>query len=371
MITHIPPIRSGPFAYHSISGLEVDCIPRCSSDRLYNLLTYVDKGPVLTKKGVPRVHQPPRHKDETLQFYQAQCVHYGLEKRSSKAAVKKKLLDHADANGQKFKVPKKIIDLEKQLGDEFDVKNKQEGERREKERARKAQEEAVGRKKRKREDDALVQEIRGEGFGEASKKRSRKSNSSVRIKPHKLAALYRVVAPDLSEGWDCAGPLTMRLGVSSTCSHIWGDFKFGAIEGILRSTSSLTKEFVPDNTITFHWRGREEGEGETTFSERNIAKFEFVDETKFCGTMYWECAGTFDVVGRLDAAASKNKVFGAAVPKWKREYRSLNEDNYGREEVSRWGKWAGDARPDAPMSSDTSENESEDEKEDEEDDEFD
>ena len=62
------------------------------SQRLMYLLTYVDPGPIPTKKGTPRVHQPKPHKDQTAKFYEAQLIHYGLEPRKGKQAAKKALL---------------------------------------------------------------------------------------------------------------------------------------------------------------------------------------------------------------------------------------------------------------------------------------
>lgn len=52
------PVKRAPFEY-DWHDLQVNRISRCPPSDLHALLTWVDKGPVLTKKGKPRVHQGP------------------------------------------------------------------------------------------------------------------------------------------------------------------------------------------------------------------------------------------------------------------------------------------------------------------------
>jgi hypothetical protein len=53
------------------------------------------------------------------------------------------------------------------------------------------------------------------------------------------------------------------------------------------------------------------------------------------GKMYWNCLGTFDVVGKRDGDETGDVVA------WKDRYWELNEDNYEAERVGRWvgGGW--------------------------------
>lgn len=44
------------------------------------------------------------------------------------------------------------------------------------------------------------------------------------------------------------------------------------------------------------------------------------------------------MMGKLDAVASRNRVFAMNVPRWKEKYWSINEANYERERIGRWGK---------------------------------
>ena len=152
------PVSSGSFTFGG-DKLKVDRYPRCESERLYNLLTYVDHGPVLTKAGKPRVHQPPPHKDETGAFYEAQLVHYGLKRFKTKAAAKKALLAAFKANGGKLEVPREIQDLERHLKVRFAEANSQARQLYEEEKAHQQQQRQQQQLKRKREADQLMAEI--------------------------------------------------------------------------------------------------------------------------------------------------------------------------------------------------------------------
>jgi hypothetical protein len=153
-----PPITSGPFTFDG-HKLEVDRRPRCDSRRLYYLLTYVNPGPVLTKAGKPRKHQPPPHKDETGAFYEAQLVHYGLKRLKTKAAAKKALLAAFEANGGELEVPPEIQDLEQQLKVRFADANFQARQKYEKEKAHQQRQQQQQQLKRKREGDQLMAKV--------------------------------------------------------------------------------------------------------------------------------------------------------------------------------------------------------------------
>ena len=122
MRIYSPPVHKDGFSYYG-SQLEVNGKPRCSSERLYELLTWEDHGPLLNKAGRPRLRQPPPHKDETGAFYQAQCVHYGLTEGKTKQAAKKVLLQALDANHRVLVVPPSIMKLEKELKAQFEAAN--------------------------------------------------------------------------------------------------------------------------------------------------------------------------------------------------------------------------------------------------------
>jgi hypothetical protein len=106
-------------------------------------------------------------------------------------------------------------------------------------------------------------------------------------------------------------------------------------EGTLRSRSALT---ATDRTIKFHWRGRETGEGQTTYGHENIADFEFADGGKFTGSMYWDGLGTFKLTGSLVPGLSSKRGISDPVSKWKGEYWSINDASYAVASAARWGR---------------------------------
>jgi hypothetical protein len=161
--------------------------------------------------------------------------------------------------------------------------------------AREAEE--LKRKKRKRDEEELMAEFHETTFKKAKPNQvcyppsaSPRPPLTLRIAINssaliELSGAYTIVAPQVSDGWGCDGPLTLQLAPSSTGAHLWGSFDFGVFEGTLRSHSALP---AANNTVKFHWRGRETGEGETTYGPENIAEFEFLEGGKFSGTMYWD-----------------------------------------------------------------------------------
>ena len=159
-----------------------------------------------------------------------------------------------------------------------------------------------------------------------------------------ISGAYKIAAPDVSNGWDCDGPLTLKFALSSTAKHVWGSFDFGVFEGKLRSSSpiitSANKKNSSNNNlkiVSFTWRGRETGEGESSYGAENVAEIEFLGEGKFRGSMYWDCLGKFELVGKKDADASRNWVFAKAVPGWKSQFWAINDSSYERERAGRWG----------------------------------
>lgn len=113
-----PVTRDDVFFYNSATGLYVkqdgQRYIRAEASKLYGLLTWVDKGPALTKKGVPRKRQPPPHKDETEAYYAAQSLHFGVKPCNTKDATKRALLA-AFGGGKEIQMPNKVVALEKDL----------------------------------------------------------------------------------------------------------------------------------------------------------------------------------------------------------------------------------------------------------------
>ena len=106
----------------------------------------------------------------------------------------------------------------------------------------------------------------------------------------------------------------------------------------MRSTKPLN---TADNSISLHWRGRETGEGESTFGDENIVRLYFMKGGMFKGTMYWNCCGEFEVIGKLNAGTFNKIEYSKKVTAWKSAYRELNEANYTRESAGRRGGGGG------------------------------
>ena len=285
------PIVPAPFTWRN--GLVVNDIKRCDSNDLYKLVSR-GPGPILTKSGKPRVNQP---KEETNKFYQAQFVHYGLRQEKTKDAAKKSLLA-AYKGGTELKVPEKTQKLEKDLELQFSIADKEaeiidhaqnkvnlelrrQGWKRKVE-AMRAEflgaetEEPVATKGRKAK--------RGKVIGNCVPK-SRSSAESTKPNPldaSELEGVYRIFAPEIADQWEPIDDYSLTLKWSSTKSHLWGDFDFGIFEGTLRSNTPFNND---DKTISFLWRGRETGEGETTYGPDNTATLTF-QKSGLIGEMY-------------------------------------------------------------------------------------
>ncbi len=136
-------------------------------------------------------------------------------------------------------------------------------------------------------------------------------------------------------------------------------------EGTLRSRSAVT---ATDRTIKFHWRGRENGEGETTYGPENIAEFEFTGGGKFTGTMYWDCLGSFKLTGLLEPGLSSKRGTSDPVPNWKEDYWSINDASYTAASTARWGGWSSYEDGDGRVSNSDTDGQREDEHGDDDDD---
>ncbi|KAL9134431.1 MAG: hypothetical protein Q9175_004390, partial [Cornicularia normoerica] len=250
-----PPVSSPPFFYSGTSGLYVEIDhnrhSRSSSDSIHALLTYKDPGPALTKAGKPKVHQPPPHKDQPAHFYTAQLLLYGLKPLKSKQAAKKALLAALNGVGG-LTVPEDVRKIERDLAAEYEVKNAAAEKEYRKEKLLRKETEAKERKRRRRDEDDLLAELHA-----PSQKKSKSNKVSKHLDIRDISGAYKIAAPDVSNGWDCHGPLTLKFALSSTTKHVWGSFDFGVFEGKLRSSSSITPT---NNIISFVWRGRETGE---------------------------------------------------------------------------------------------------------------
>ncbi|KAL8881003.1 MAG: hypothetical protein Q9198_001701 [Flavoplaca austrocitrina] len=302
------------FSYDRRNGFHIqnrhEIYKRCDPEELHALLTYDEEAAKYTKKGKLRKN-PPRHTDPNHDFYSAQLAHHGLLSSPSKQAAKAALLE-AYKSKEGLIVPPHILRYEERLRAQHRAKEARLLEEEEERWRKQCEQEEKQSVKRKRQEDDLVAEI--EEAAACKKKHKGEPVISPVIRSYwsttnamllqtpldiqKLAGSYIIVAPKVSEGWDCEGPLQLKLAPSSTAKHLWGTFNFGVFEGKMRS-QSLDTPTKTNRTIRFHWRGRETGEGKSTFGPENIAKFKFLPSGSFKGRMYWDSAGKFDIKGKL------------------------------------------------------------------------
>lgn len=263
---------------------------RALDSDLHDLLTWVDEGPVLTKKGVPAKRQPPPHKDETAAFYIAQLMHYGLKPLKTKPAAKNALLAAFDG-GESLAVPRRIVDLESELKELWRVENEKGRVRYKQQRKEGAKKEGERRADQKRKQEAILAQFSDDtSHAGPSRKRKRRaagsdedapkkkkvkaggSGKTVRLKlrcipsaplisnPLKLPdteckGKFAIAAPYLVEGWPDTASGDLKLTISpspATGNHLWGSFDFGVIKGVLRGKAPPT---AAGGTVDFVWRG--------------------------------------------------------------------------------------------------------------------
>ncbi|KAK5089523.1 hypothetical protein LTR70_001592 [Exophiala xenobiotica] len=319
------PVKRDPFQYDGFE-LQVNRIPRCPCQDLYALLTWVDKGPVLKKNGKPRVHQPPPHKDKDPDFYHAQCIHYGIRPFKTRPAAKRALLEAFAAQSNHLAIPQSILDTEAELKKEFAQANKAAKEQLDAEKRERQAQMATKQMKRKREQDSTIEEVSGKSAKRAKQKP---------LDPQAISGSFTVAAPSLSEGYGSSDEDTyiIRLApVGSQSDTIYGEFDFGAFVGYLRSTS-LNKHA---RIIDFNWRGRETGEGESTFGPENTFQLKFSDDGSFEGHAQGDCFRRCEIYGKRTARTGQGGKSSATAATWKYQYDALDEANYERESVARW-----------------------------------
>ncbi|TFK43970.1 hypothetical protein BDQ12DRAFT_731924 [Crucibulum laeve] len=169
-----------------------------------------------------------------------------------------------------------------------------------------------------------------------------------------VSGSYDILAPALSDNWACAsGPMTLKINPSSTSAHLWGKFDFGIISGVIRTEGPPPS--AANVRVSFRWRGREAGEDVMTFGECNKGTMTFLADGKIKGYLEGDLC-TSEFVGR-PSGKGKTGLSVKEVQKWKREWRSINEVGYEKENRGRWNSgWGGDHNSvEGPAASDTTE----------------
>jgi len=365
-----PASRDGVFFYDGFSGLFVKLdgrrYRRDDPARLHGLLTWVDKGPVLTKKGVPRKRQPPPHQDESDAYYTAQLMHLDMKPLKSKEASKKALLAMF-SNGHDVKVPERLQKMEEDLRNLGVTENEKARIRYEQELEAKEKEEQERLAELRRVHEAILADVDEEdiapqaapagkrkatGNAGGVKKKAKASDSDQKLATFAVGGKYAIIAPYLAEQWpdSSSGDLELSLSPSlGTGRHLWGSFNFGIVTGVIRGGAPPKSV---RGTVAFLWRGHEEGEGQMEYGPENKGTLTFLGNGKLRGTMSGGFMEPFVFTGVQEPR--KNVNLAEHVKEWKEQWRGINDRSYEAAGVSRWGRWHKDEDyKEQPADSDT------------------
>ena len=143
-----------------------------------------------------------------------------------------------------------------------------------------------------------------------------------------MNGLYDISCPVMEENFRCPNS-TFILSLDG--SAVWGAYDFGAFSGIFYLPFRPWQ--ASSAKLPFEWRGRENGEGETSFGD------DCRGEIAFRGDGVIE--GWISVYGRCDFRGMRRFEAGTNVRparSMREEWEEYNEENYERERVGRWGR---------------------------------
>lgn len=199
-----------------------------------------------------------------------------------------------------------------------------------------------------------IEKAQAQGRKSKTKPKAGPSKNQKALSVAQWKGSYTVYAPKLADNWDDAeGPLELEVYPSAKSSHLWAAFNFGIISGVIRSSDAPPKTI--GDKIHFDWRGRESGEGEMTFGDRNKGAITFLGDGKIHARMTGDLCSKFEFFGKQCAVKENIGDPVEKVSEWKQEWRGINWSSYNAASQARWGKWGGDWKIDGPAYSDTSE----------------
>jgi hypothetical protein len=142
-----------------------------------------------------------------------------------------------------------------------------------------------------------------------------------------INGIYDISCPYLEEQFDHAD---MSLILCLDTPQVWGAYDFGSFEGILNLPQ---RPYQPsEHGLLFHWRGRENGEGEMSFGEDCHGELAFLGGGRI--------AGRLNVFGNCEFTGMKR--YGPTVSprsaySMRQEWDGYNRDAYEAARVGRWG----------------------------------
>ncbi|KZV67836.1 hypothetical protein PENSPDRAFT_736309 [Peniophora sp. CONT] len=312
-----------------------------------------------------------KEKDESVAYYTAQLMLYGLKPKRTRPLMKKVLLD-AFGEGRKLEVPWGMRRKEEDIKSLWNARNEERHrkicERREMVAAKEAQKDIEER--RRGRDAAVKKEDVEETAPKAETPRKRKAVDDGSIPASKKARIFAgrqklliqevegnftLSSPTIEEDWDAHSGLKLILAVSSgTGSHLWGSFSFGRLTGIIRG--SAPPKTVGDTAI-FNWRGYDKQMDQMFYISSCKGTLTFLENGRIRGTIKGGTAKKYAFTGTHDGQSTdRYNDRGFNVERWKCQWRGINEGTESAAQYAQMGFWSGgksDVYQERPAESDT------------------
>ena len=166
---------------------------------------------------------------------------------------------------------------------------------------------------------------------------------------------FTVNAPYIMEQWPSDKDFKLTLSPSrATGKHLWGNFDFGVIKGVIRCGLPPT---TTGDTIHFKWRGyaQDKGKIRMQFDDKNKGTLTFLGNGRIRGTMDGSSEGEFILSCIQNTQSLDHIVWAKRVKAWKAEWRAINELSHTSVCVADWHGWGGWRNyTERPADSDTS-----------------
>ncbi|KAJ3023515.1 hypothetical protein HKX48_002678 [Thoreauomyces humboldtii] len=179
---------------------------------------------------------------------------------------------------------------------------------------------------------------------------------------------YSCVCPGLTEMWpdfrpQSGGEPSISISCTNTTGRLWGEFDFGVIRGYLRCVKPYAASAgvqVPA-TLVFSWRVYESVEDTMDFGEDITIELSVVGPNRLSGwiTSPHGLIGSTEInltqIGNVHDPLPHPRLGSRPTftMRCKKGYRAINEGEYNRRSVARWGKWGGEDDEGRPDRSDT------------------
>ena len=141
-----------------------------------------------------------------------------------------------------------------------------------------------------------------------------------------INGIYDISCPKITEEW---GDTDLTLLLTLDIPLVWGAYDFGSFSGTLRIPQRPT--VASGRGLPFHWRGRENGEGEMSFGDDCEGVLYFLGGGKISGHMSLYGDVEFDGQRRQGPGTPSRNAASM-----RDEWEEYNEDAYEEERVGRW-----------------------------------